>query len=623
MEAAIYVVDLGAGTVKKESLPEATYRKYPGGSLLATYLLWKYCPRGADPLGPDNVLVMATSPLAGLPISGQSRMTAVARSPLTGGIGDSQCGGFFPAEMKAAGADAIVFLGRAPEPVYLWLKDGNAELRPAAHLWGKVTGDVDDALKAELGDARVQVAQVGPAGENLVRFAAIMNMANRANGRNGLGAVMGAKNLKAVAVRGTSMPRPARPEAFRELARRFKELEEATGIAAFGKYGTAGVLASQNYKGGLPTNNYNGGSFSGADKISGETLYNEILQGRDTCFGCGIRCKRVVAIDGQVDPRYGGPEYETLATFGSYCGVSDLTAIARCNELCNKNGMDTISCGATIAWALEAGSKGLLSAPDGLPLAFGAAETVVRLTEMIARREGPLGQLLAEGSARAAASLGEDAVDLTVTVKGQEAPAHMPHVKRSLGLIYAVNPFGADHQSSEHDSALRAKAGTIFRDRLEQLGISDVLDTKDLGARKVRFAYLTQVFYSALDTYNLCQFVFGPSWQLYGPAELVELIHAATGWDVSLWEVMQAGERRLNLLRAFNAREGMGRADDKLPRKFFRALTGGGPTDGAALSADELTRALDLYYEMAGWDRATGNPTAGKLAQLELDWVTQ
>ncbi|HWI61586.1 MAG TPA: aldehyde ferredoxin oxidoreductase N-terminal domain-containing protein, partial [Symbiobacteriaceae bacterium] len=264
----IYLVDLTRGKIRKETISEEVYRKYPGGSALAAYLLWQYCPAGVDPLSPENVLVMAVSPLTGLAISGQSRMTAVARSPLTGGFADSQCGGFFPAELKAAGADALVFLGRSPTPVYFVLKDGTPELRPAGHLWGKVTGDVDQAIKQELGDEKAEIAQIGPAGENLVRFAAIMNMANRANGRTGLGAVMGSKQLKAVAVRGTELPRPAEPERFRELVRRFKELEAATGIAHFGKFGTPGVLASQNYKGGLPTLNYNSGQFDGAERLS-------------------------------------------------------------------------------------------------------------------------------------------------------------------------------------------------------------------------------------------------------------------------------------------------------------------------------------------------------------------
>jgi aldehyde:ferredoxin oxidoreductase len=327
-----------------------------------------------------------------------------------------------------------------------------------------------------------------------------------------------------------------------------------------------------------------------------------------------------VEIPGKVDPKYGGPEYESIATFGSYCGIDDMDAICLASELCNKYGMDTISCGATIAWALEAGEKGLLTADDGLALQFGNPDTMLKLTEQIALRQGTLGNLLAEGSARAAATLGPTAEALTITVKGMEAPAHMPQHKRSMGLIYAVNPFGADHQSSEHDTALRAKPGTIFRNRLTELGIHDILDLKDLSPAKVRFTYLTQLFYSALDTYNLCQFVFGASWQLYGPSETVELIRAATGWDVTIDEVMQVGERRLNLMRAFNAREGLDRTADTLPKKFFRPLAGG-PTDGVALTEAEMEQAKQQYYELAGWDPASGTPTQAKLAELAIDWV--
>lgn len=624
VEGTIYVVDLTGGTIRKETLPEAEYRKYPGGSLLATYLLMKYIPKGADPLGPENVLVFATSPLAGLPISGQSRMTAVARSPLTGAIGDSQCGGFFPAEMRTAGADAIVFLGRAPEPVYFYLKDGQAELRPARHLWGKVTGEVERQLKAELGDPKVQIAQIGPAGENRVRYAAIINMASRANGRTGMGAVMGSKNLKAVVVRGTRPRKPAQPEKFRDLVRRLEALQQANpGIVHFGQYGTAGVLESQNYVGGQPTRNYTSGYFEGASKISGEALYNTVLKSRDTCYACAVRCKRVVEIqdpDIQVDPIYGGPEYETLTMFGTACCVDDLRVLCKASELCNAYGLDTISCGATIAWAMEAVEKGLLD-DGGLGLRFGNGQAMLKAIELIARREG-VGDLLAEGSLRAAQKLGPAAVDLTVTVKGQELPAHMPQLKRSLGLIYAVNPFGADHQSSEHDNMLRAKPGTIIRKRLAELGIHEVLDTKDLSPAKVRFAYWTQVFYSLADTLGLCQFVWGPAWQLYGPSETVELVQYATGWDTTLWELMKVGERRLNLLRAFNAREGIGRSEDTLPKKLFQPLVGG-KSDGLALDPAQIEAALDLYYQMAGWDPATGYPTRAKLEELGIAWALE
>jgi aldehyde:ferredoxin oxidoreductase len=625
LTATVYHVDLTRSTIEKRTLPEDVYRKYPGGSALAAYLLLQSIPAGADPLGPDNVLVMAVSPLTGLAISGQSRMTACARSPLTGAIGDSQCGGFFPAEMRAAGADAFVFTGRAPEPVYLWLHEGQAELRPARHLWGKVTADVDRLLKEEVGDPKAEVAQIGPAGENLVRFAAIMNMVNRANGRTGLGAVMGSKRLKAVVVRGSTTPKPAMPAEFRGLVKRLKELQEANpGIGWFGEYGTAGVLAIQDKMGGQPTRNYTEGTFEHCKDIDGSTMVKTILKERDTCYACVVKCKRVVEVvdpEIPVDPIYGGPEYETLTFFGSMCGVGDLKLLARASADANKYGMDTISAGATIAWAMEARAKGLLD-DQGLGLEWGDGRAVLRAIEAIALRRG-VGDLLAEGSLRAAQRLGPAAVDLTVTVKGQELPAHMPQHKRSLGLIYAVNAFGADHQSSEHDSALRSKPGGLQHRRLSELGEVPALDLRDLSDAKVRFAYTTQCFYSALDSLGLCQFVWGPSWQLYGPAETVELVRYGTGWDATMQELLQMGERRIQLMRAFNAREGIGKSADVLPKKLFQPLGGKGPTAGVALTTEEFERARETYYQLAGCDPATGYPTRSRLAGLGLDWLAE
>jgi aldehyde:ferredoxin oxidoreductase len=626
LTATVYHVDLTRGTIDTKTVPEDVYRKYPGGSALAAYLVMQAIPKGADPLGPDNVLVMAVSPLTGLAISGQSRMTACARSPLTGAIGDSQCGGFFPAEMRNAGADAIVFTGQSPEPVYLWLNDGRAELRPAKHLWGKVTADADRLLKQELGDDKAEIAQIGPAGENRIRFAAIMNMVNRANGRTGMGAVMGSKRLKAVVVRGTKPPKPALPERFRALVKRLKELQEANpGMEWFGQHGTAGVLGIQNKMGGQPTRNYTEGTFAEAGQIDGATMVKTILKERDTCYACVVKCKRVVEVhdpDLEVDPIYGGPEYETLTFFGSMCGVGDLKLLARASADANMYGMDTISCGATIAWAMEAKAKGLFD-DQGLGLAYGDGRSVLRAIEAIALRRG-VGDLLAEGSVRAARTLGDAAVDLTVAVKGQEFPAHMPQHKRSMGLIYAVNPFGADHQSSEHDSMLRTKPDSLHRKRLNELGDFPALDLRDLSDDKVRFAYRTQCFYSALDTLGLCQFVWGPSWQLYGPSETVELLRAGTGWDdATLDEVLTVGERRLHLLRAFNAREGIGKAEDTLPKKMFRPLEGTGPTAGVALTPEEFERARESYYRLAGMDPATGYPTREKLGALGLEWAAE
>jgi aldehyde:ferredoxin oxidoreductase len=619
-------VDLTSRTLSVEEPPEAFYRKYMGGSAFGAYYILREMPAGVDPLGPDNVLTFMISPTTGAPIAGQSRLMVNAKSPMSGAIGDSQAGGFVAAEMKFAGFDGIVVKGRASAPVYLSLIDGQAELHDAAHVWGKVTGEVQAVLKAEVGDDKAEVLQIGPAGEKGVRFASIMNMANRANGRTGMGAVMASKNLKAIVIRGHQKVDLADPAALGALAKGgTKMLPNNADVDGLGKYGTASVVMPQNAWGTLPTRNYTEGQFESAEAISGEIMYDTILKERDTCYACIVRCKRVVEIaDGpyQVDPLYGGPEYETLGTFGSYCGIDDLAAVARANQICNMHGVDTISCGATIAFAMECFEKGIIG-PDqtgGLELRFGSTPAMLDVLEQIVTKSGPLGAVLAEGSARAAQQWGSAAEECLVTVKNEEAPAHMPQFKKSLALIYAVNPFGADHQSSEHDPMYEPGASDLYLTRLAALDLQDLPEAGSLGAEKVRFATYTQRFYSMMDTLGLCQFVYGPAWCLYGPSETVEMVKAVTGWDVSLYELMKVGERRLNLLRLFNAREGFDRKDDRLPRKFFKPLKGVGPTAGVAVNPQELEAALDLYYQLNGWT-ADGVPTPAKLADLGIAWA--
>jgi aldehyde:ferredoxin oxidoreductase len=323
----------------------------------------------------------------------------------------------------------------------------------------------------------------------------------------------------------------------------------------------------------------------------------------------------------KVDPLYGGPEYESTSTLGNYCAIDDLAAICKANEICNKYGMDTITCGATISWAFEAFNEGKLTLEDtdGLDLTWGNAESMVKLVEKIAKREG-FGDLLAEGSERAAKKLGRGTEAYLITFKGQEAPAHMPRVKRSLAIIYATNPFGADHQSHEHDPAIEDDF-EYYTERMAALGFSEAQEPRSLSDEKIRFTVASQFMYSAMDSLNLCQFVYGPAWQLYGPADMVELVQAVTGWeDVSFDELQMVGERRLNMMRAFNAREGFDRNNDLLPQKLFKPLKGGA-SDGWKLDRAEIDAALDRYYAFCGWDEETGNPTRSKLEQLDLGWV--
>ena len=630
-------VNLDNGEFEVETPPESFYRHYLGGSAMGLFYILRDTPAGVDALSPQNVLTLFTGVSTGAAISGQSRINANAKSPLSGGIGDSQGGGFFPAELKFAGFDGIILKGRSRRPVYLWIKDGQYELRDASGMAGKKTGEVEADIRRELGDNKIEVLQHGPAAENGVLFSSLVSMSNRNNGRTGMGAVMASKNLRAVAVRGTSRLAIADQKALTAL-NRFgpKGVLENPDMDGLAKYGTASVVMPQDEEGTLPTRNYNEGRFAGADALSGETMYDTVLKGaaegrqdkdgRDTCYACVVRCKRVVEIEKgpyQVDPHYGGAEYETLGTFGSYCGVDDMAAVNLANQMCNEYAADTIAAGATIAFAMECYEKGILSRQQaaGLDLKFGNAEAMLAALKLMLNGEGEFGKMLGKGSERMAAILGNGAEECLITVKGAESPAHMPHAKRSLGLIYAVNPFGADHQSSEHDWMYEeGMASDLYLQRLALLGLNEAQEQKSLSYEKVRFAYLTQVFFSMLDSAELCQFVWGPGWTLYGPQETVEMIHAVTGWDVTLEELMAVGYRRLNLMRTFNAREGLDRKADKLPKKFFKALQGEGPTAGIALDKAGMNTAIDQYYQLAGWTNE-GIPTAETLSKHDIAWA--
>jgi len=333
-------VDLTKGEISKENPPEKFYRKYMGGSAMGTYYILQEMPSGADPLGPENVLTLFAGVTTGAAISGQSRINANAKSPLSGGIGDAQGGGFFPAELKFAGIDGIVVKGKSPNPVYLWVSEGKYELRDAAHLMGKVTGEVDKILKEELGDSKIEILQHGPGAENGVLFSTLVSMSNRHAGRTGMGAVMASKNLKAVVVRGRKKPEIFDSKALVAINRKgpggVKENPDMDGLA---EHGTAVVSLFNNSIGCLPTRNYNEGQFEGAEGISGELMSETILKERDTCYACVVRCKRVVEVKNEkykVNPYYGGPEYETLGTFGSYCGVDNLEAVSAANQICNQ-----------------------------------------------------------------------------------------------------------------------------------------------------------------------------------------------------------------------------------------------------------------------------------------------
>jgi aldehyde:ferredoxin oxidoreductase len=607
-------VNLTTGSVSEETPDEVFYRKYFGGTGFIAHYLLKEVPKGVDPLGPENKLIFALGPVTGNPVPGAGRNSVGAKSPLNGGIGFSEAGGFWGAELKHAGYDGIIIEGKSEKPVYLWIQDGKTEIRDASHLWGKTTGEVEDIIKEELGDKRVRVTQIGPAGEKMVRYACILNDLSHAYGRSGTGAVMGSKNLRAIAVRGTKVPEVADPEKVRNLARWFAT-ENKANWQGLNDLGTAGGLVSLHAQSGLPTKNFQLGQFDGNEKISGQTMRDTILEGRGNCYACPIFCKRVVRTGApyNVDPKYGGPEYETLGSFGSTCCVDDLAAVSKANEICNAYGLDTISAGVTIAFAMECYERGLLTKDDmdGIEAPFGSSEAMIALLEKICKREG-IGDLLAEGSLRAAKKIGKGAEEYAMHVKGQEVPMHEPRLKMGLGVGYALSPTGADHCHNVHDTGYAVNASGA-----EAFGIlGGPIPADDLGDRKIR-----------LLLYGISQRHFGNcagacSFVNWGDDRLIELIRAITGWNSNLVELIKVGERAETLARIFNIREGFTDKDDILPKRFYQAFVDG-PLAGVAPTEEQVEYAKRTYYEMRGWDKDTGIPSQSKLKELDIEWAEE
>ena len=606
-------VDLSRGATSVEALDELFCRKYLGGAGFISYFLLKELRQGIDPLGPENKLIFALGPVTGVPLPGSGRHCVGAKSPLTGGYAKAESGGFWGAELKHAGYDAIIVEGKAEKPVYLWIHDGEASIRDASHLWGKNTQETQETIRAELGDSLIRVAGIGPAGESLVRFACVMNDLKDAAGRGGMGAVMGSKNLKAIAVRGHKGPEVAEPERLKEF--RQWVLAHRELWASFAEYGTgtAAVMGEFETSGNLPVRNFLDGEFPEISKITGGAVKDTIRIKMEGCYACPVRCKKVVKVDEpySVDPAYGGPEYETLAMIGSNCGVSDLKAIAKGNELCNAYSLDTISTGSVIAFAMECFEDGLLTTKDtdGVELRFGNAEAMLKIIDLIAKREG-VGDLLAEGTARAAQKIGKGAIEFAMQVKGVEIPAHEPRVKAALGLGYAVNPHGADHVANLHDTFL-SQPGP-FLDRVKPLGILGPLPADELGPHKVSTFRYVHLYRIAQDSLVLCIFV------PYDPQQLADILAAVTGWRTSTTEMFRVAERTMTMARLFNIREGLSAVDDKLPNRFFQ------PKRNGVLSTkfydpEQLERAKSYYYTLMGWDAKTGIPTPEKLQELGIE----
>jgi aldehyde:ferredoxin oxidoreductase len=605
-------VHLSDGQITVEEPGEVFFRRYLGGAGLVAYYLLKEVPPGTDPLGPENRLVFACGPLTGAPLAGSGRNAIGARSPLTGAFGEADVGGFWGAELKAAGFDAIVIQGQSASPVYLWVHDGQAELREATHLWGLENKEVHVAIRHELGEPRARVALCGPAGENQVRYAAIVADLKHVAGRTGLGAVMGAKRLKAVAVRGTGRPPLADRDRVLALAHWLRDHYRDL-MGKFPDLGTGVSVIPYNAMGALPVRNFRDGSLAGAEAIGREGLAEHVVVRMESCYACAVACKKVVDLDQPyaVDPAYGGPEYETAASLGSNCGIADVYAVSKASERCNALGLDSISAGGTIAFAMECFEKGLLTAEDtgGLDLRFGNAEAMLRVLELIASRQG-IGDLLAEGTRRAAARIGGGADRLAVEVKGQELPYHDPRIQHGLGLGYALSYTGADHCHNVFDRSYEDEA---TMEGVRDLGVLEPMSATSLGPDKVR-AVLYGVLRSHLNNcLGLCMFL------PYRNDQVLEAVQAVTGWQTTTWELWKGAERLVTMARAFNALQGFTPADDRLPPRMAEPLGPEGP--GATIEPEAIEAARRLYYEMMGWDAETGVPHRAKLFELDIGWV--
>jgi len=602
-------VNLSGNATSTEELDELFCRKYLGGAGFVAYYLLKELAQGVDPLAPENKLIFALGPVTGVPLPGSGRNCVGAKSPLTGGLAKSEVGGFWGAELKHAGYDAIIVEGKAEKPVYLWVHDGEVSIRDASHLWGMPTKETEQAIKTELGDDRIRIAAIGPAGENLVRFACIVNDLHNAAGRGGTGAVMGSKNLKAIAIKGRQRSQVAEPERLKEL--RQWVLANKKLWASFYELGTGAAMEAGMLTGNLPVHNFLDGEFPEVTKIGAEAIRDTIRIKMESCYACPVRCKKVVKVDDpySVDPAYGGPEYETLASLGSTCDISDLKAVAKGNELCNAYSLDTISTGDVIAFAMECFENKVFTQEEtgGIDLRFGNVEAMLKVIDLIARREG-IGKLLAEGTARAAQKIGKGAVEFAMQVKGLEIGMHEPRLKAALGLGYAVNPHGADHCANLHDTVVSGRG----LERLRPLGILEPLPADELGPSKVSLLRYVQQERIIRDCLVLCGFV------PYDVEQVTDALAAVTGWNTGTVEMLRVAERTLTMARLFNIREGFTAADDKLPNRFFQPKRNGALST-KCYNAEELEKAKSYYYTLMGWDAKTGIPTPEKLQELGIE----
>jgi aldehyde:ferredoxin oxidoreductase len=590
-------VNLTDGSIKTEALDPELAKKYIGARGLGSRILADEIDPKIDPLSPDNKLIFAAGPLSGTNAPSAGHFNVVTKGPLGGTIAASSSGGVFGPMLKYAGYDLIIIEGKAKKQVYLWINDAAVEIRDAGELWGKPVPETTEAVRAAT-DEEASVACIGPAGERMVLFANVMNECNRAAGRTGVGAVMGSKNLKAIAVRGTGAVRVADPKAFHAAMVKARDMikNHPVGGGGLKMYGTDVLVNILNEIGGLPTRNYREGVFATADKVGGESLTKKILTRPRGCFSCIISCGRATRI---TNPKYAGvgegPEYETAWSFGPDCGIDDLDAVTKAHYLCNEYGMDAIAMGTTIACAMDLFEDGIITTKDtgGVALNFGNAEAMVEMTRKTGVGEG-FGKKLALGSYRLAESYGHP--EYSMSAKKQEMPAYDPRAVQGIGLNYATSNRGGCHVRG-YMTAVEVLGNPVKLDNLA---------TEGKAGWTITFQNLT----AALDSSGACLFsTFG-----IGADELAALLTAATGVPYSAEEFMKAGDRIWNMERLFNLASGLSAKDDTLPPRVLKDPLPAGPCKGQVSKLDQM---LPEYYTLRGWSKE-GIPTKEKRAELGL-----
>lgn len=624
MPGQMLFIDLTDGKIERRPVDRGLLREYLGGRGINARLLWDLTKKGMDPLSPAAPLLFGTGTLAGTFAPNSGRMTITCKSPATGLYLKTNVGSHAAPELRFAGYDYLVFQGKAPHPVYLWIDDGEVTLRDARGLWGLDTRTADRRIKEELGDDQIRTILIGPAGENLVVFASIMASIYRAAGRGGSGAVMGSKNLKGIAVRGTGDATVADPDAFMEVAlaaRRALRADEYCWTRSF-EFGTAQGIIGSNEGGTLPHHNFQDGRLADAYKLSGEFVSEKYAR-PEACSACVFHCGRFARVkSGPYAGTFtGGPEYETLASLGSKCGTTDTAAIIKAGELCNILGMDTISAGSLVSFAMECTERGLLSpeGADGLDLSWGNVESMLTLLERMARREG-LGDLLANGSRAAAKTIGHGAEAYAIQAKGLEQSMVDVRGTMSYALAFALNPRGPDHLTTE---CLAEVGYTPEVRRLAEEITGTPKATDSISAEgKPRMVAWHEEIYAVTDCLGICAFTDTWSYTRVNFENMAAMFAAATGIPLTADEARGIGERIITLERLFNLREGLTRDQlDVLPQRMVSepspTLRGGART----LTQEKLDGMLREYYALRKWNPKTGVPLRETLARLDLGFA--